>query len=350
MIHSKKIFICAASLAICLWSMGMDSMAAGTVYCQNENIEMASVSLSDDALMPDSPVSDTLQMGDKTSGVFDNNQAWLEFQSEIDDPGYRNIMGLKFKRGRGYDSKINAFENQQNYALLEKGASFISFNIGLASFKMDDKWIEPLVKINDTYFTKLFAKVSGGYFVSNNMAVALKVSYGFYDNRIKLNSDILQLLINAKTYETLNVGTDVAVMGVIRNYLPLSFAQRFFLVTETALGYKYGESVQRNIYDEGAKISKVQTHSHTATLGISPGITYFMTRGFAFEFMLSPIQIYYQHSTSVNNQVEKGTMNSYGLSFAFTPFNIQLGLTYYFGLDYRKNNEYLSKYYQKERY
>lgn len=265
------------------------------------------------------------------------------------DAGYRKVLGVKFKKNVDYKAKINSFEDQDNYALLEPGVSFVSFNLGLASFKLDNKWIEPLVKIDDTYYTQLFVKASGGYFVANNTAVALKVSYGFWDNRIKLTSDVLSLLINAKTYETNNVGTDVAVQAVVRNYIPIGFEQRFFLMTETALGYKYSESLQRNIYDEGARLSKVETKSHSALLGISPGVSYFMTKGFAFEFMLSPIQIYYQHAQSINNETQTGSTNSYGLTFAFTPLNIQLGLTYYFGLDYRKNHEHLSNYYKKKR-
>lgn len=262
---------------------------------------------------------------------------------------YRNIIGLKFKKNVDYKSKINAFEDDDNYALLEKGASFFAFNLGLASFKLDNKWIEPLVKFDDTRYTQVFLNASGGYFIANNTALAIKATYGFYDNRIKMESDILQLLINAKTYETNNVGTDVAVAAVVRNYVPIGFQQRFFVVTETALGYKYAESVQRNIYDEGARVTKVETRSHMGMLGISPGVTYFMTKGFAFEFLLSPIQVYYKNSRSVNDNIQNGGSNSYGLSFAFNPLNIQLGLTYYFGLDYKKNHQYMSKYYNKVR-
>lgn len=264
-----------------------------------------------------------------------------------EEKGYNKILGVKFKKGTEYKSKMNAFEDEDNYALLEKGASFVSFNLGLASFKLDNKWIEPLVKIDDTYYTQFFVKASGGYFIANNTALALKVSYGFYDNRIKLNSDILQLLINAKTYETNNVGTDVSVGAVVRNYIPIGVQQRFFVVTETQLMYKYGESIQRNIYDEGVRVTKVQTHSHMVGLGVSPGVSYFLTKGFAFEFILSPIQVYYQRSNSVNNEIANGTSTSYGLTFAFTPLNIQLGFAYYFGLDYKKNRQYLSKYYNK---
>lgn len=266
-----------------------------------------------------------------------------------DSLSYRKVLGLQFNKNVDYSSSINYFEDKDNYALLEKGVAFASFNLGLASFQMDNKWIEPLVKIGDTYYTQFFVKASGGYFIANNTALAVKVSYGFYDNRISLSSDILQLLINAKNYETNNVGTDVAVSAVIRNYVPIGIQQRFFIVTETALGYKYSESFQRNIYDFGARISKVETHSHRGMLGISPGVTYFMTKGFAFEFMLSPIQIYYQNTQSINNEVEHGSSNSYGLSFAFTPLNIQLGFSYYFGLDYRKNHSYMTKYYKNDR-
>lgn len=262
---------------------------------------------------------------------------------------YRQLLGVKFKKNVNYKDRIETFEYDDNYALLEKGASFASFNLGVASFKLDNKWIEPLVKIDDTHYTQVFAKVSAGHFVANNTALAVKFSYGLYDNRIKLNSDILQLLINSKTYETFNIGKDYAISAVVRNYVPIGFEQRFFIVTETALGYKYAESIQRNLYDDPARNSRIQTRSHMAILGVSPGVSYFMTKGFAFEFMLSPIQVYYKNSRSVNDKVANGGTDSYGLSFAFTPFNIQLGLCYYFGLDFKKNQKYMSKYHNKVR-
>ena len=69
---------------------------------------------------------------------------------------------------------------------------------------------------------------------------------------------------------------------------------------------------------------------------------YFMTRGFAFEFAMNPVVAYWEKTKLVNNEVDKGSMTSYGLSFKFMPFNIQFGFAYYFGLDYFKNREYVN--------
>lgn len=290
--------------------------------------------------------------GQGINSVEQFEQQYRENVLQSDDStrrNYRRLLGVKFKKNVDYKDRVETFVDDDNYALLEKGASFVSFNLGVGSFKLDNKWIEPLVKIDDTHYTQMFVKASGGYFVANNTALALKLSYGFYDNRIKLNSDILQLLINSKTYETFNIGKDYAISAVVRNYVPIGFEQRFFIVTETALGYKYAESVQRNRYDEPTRNSRIKTHSNMAFLGVSPGVSYFMTKGFAFEFMLSPIQIYYKSSRSVSDKIPNGGSNNYGLSFAFTPFNIQLGMSYYFGLDYKKNQRYMSKYHNKVR-
>lgn len=258
---------------------------------------------------------------------------------------YAKVMGLKFKRNKGY--RKNAFENKDNYALLEKHVSLVSFNIGLASYDIDNKWIEPIAKIDDTYYRKLSAKLSLGYFVGNNMAIAARFAYGFYDTRINVNSDILQLLINAKQYETSNAGYSFSGAVSLRNYIPIGVEQRFFVVSETSIFYTRQHSLSRNIYDDGVKISKVSTVSDQVGLGISPGITYFMTKGFAFEFALNPIMIYYKRAEMTNNEINKGSSKNYGLSFSFMPFNIQMGFAYYFGLDYQKNQKYLSKYYNK---
>lgn len=257
------------------------------------------------------------------------------------DEYYRNFMFLKLNRNQGYKNK-QAFEDQKNYALLEKGVSYISFNLNFSSYDADDLWFEPLAIIDEVYTRSFGTQVSAGYFIRNNMAIGAKFNYNFSDIRFAVEADILDILIGASTYETNNATTYFAGSFLVKNFIPIGDAHRLFMVTETSVGYVKSHSLSKNYYDGETEIHKVETDKDSFLLGLSPGLMYFMTKGFAFEFNLNPIVAYYTKTTKINNEVAEGGAESYGLSFKFMPFNIQFGFSYYFGLNYNKNREYIN--------
>lgn len=255
---------------------------------------------------------------------------------------YNTIFSVKFKKNKGY--RVPKQDRIEKYALLEKHCSYVGFNLGFASYQIDNKMIEPLLKVNNSYVRDVNVKASGGYFVKDNVAVGLTLAYSFYDTRFDMSADIFDLLFNARDYDTSNAGSTYSVSFMVKNFVPLNKSQRIFITNTTGLSYTYSNYIGRNIYNEGEKVTKTTTISHKAALGISPGIMYFLSRGFAFEFAFNPISIYYKHSNSINNETEKGYTENYGLSFQFMPFNIQLGFSYYFGLDYVKHYKMTDQY------
>lgn len=248
---------------------------------------------------------------------------------------YNTFLYTKFKKGKGYSTPKK--DRVEKYSLLEKYCSYASFNIGFASYNISNKWIEPIVKVNDAYVQNFNFKVQGGYFIKDNVSVGLYFNYGIYDTKFNVSSDILELLINSKDYNTSNAGYNYRVAATVKNYIPLNKGQRIFLTNVTSMWYGYSYYLGRNIYNNGEKITKSTQKTQNVGLGISPGLMYFMSRGFAFEFNFNPISIYYKNATIVNNETEGGSSRSYGLNFEFVPFNIELGFSYYFGLDYVKH-------------
>ncbi|MEG2121891.1 MAG: hypothetical protein RRZ64_07530 [Rikenellaceae bacterium] len=256
---------------------------------------------------------------------------------------YNKIFSVKFKKGQGY-SKPKKNDRIIKYALLEKYCSYASFNIGFASYDIDNKWIEPVVRVNEAYIHNFNFKLQGGYFVDNNVSVGLAFSYGIYDTKFDVSSDILELLINSKDYNTNNAGYNFRGAAVVKNFIPINKTQRIFLTNITSLWYGYSYYLGRNLYNGGEKITKSTQKTQTVGVGISPGIMYFMSRGFAFEFNFNPISVYYKSSEILNDEIENGNTRSYGLSFDFIPFNIELGFSYYFGLDYVKHSKMVDVY------
>ncbi|MDR0814836.1 MAG: hypothetical protein LBN37_03675 [Bacteroidales bacterium] len=252
---------------------------------------------------------------------------------------YRKVLMLKVNKGKGY--RKQAFELEDTYALLEKGVSYLSFNVGFQSNDIDDYWFEPLAVVDEIYRRNASGSLALGYFIKNNMSVGVKGSYSFSDTRVRIEADLFDLLFSAQTYETNNVSSTYSAAGVLKNYVPLNWAHRLFIVNETNLSFSHSHSLAKNIYDNGVKINKIEKEKFSVGLGISPGFMYFMTKGLAFEFSLNPVLIYFEKTDITNNLTDKGEVNNYGLSFKFMPLNVQFGFSYYFGLDYFKNKEHI---------
>lgn len=253
---------------------------------------------------------------------------------------YRKILFLKLNKNKGY--RTQDFEDQNKYALLEKGVSYFSFNLGFKDNTLDNLWLEPIATIDNMYNRNFNLSLAAGYFIRNNLAIGFKAGYSFQDIRIALNADILDIVISAKSYETNNASTTFSGSFLIKNFIPIDRGHRLFLMNETGLVYSNTRSLSKNIYDTGNKVHKIEKNKNTFGIGISPGLMYFMTRGFAFEFSMNPVIAYFQKTHITNNLVEKGSNTSYGLNMKFLPFNIQFGFAYYFGLDYLKNREYIA--------
>ncbi|MDL2230425.1 hypothetical protein LJB87_01375 [Alistipes sp. OttesenSCG-928-L06] len=262
------------------------------------------------------------------------------------DRDYNRFLFLKVNKGKGY--RKQGFEQPSNYTLLEKGVGYFSFDLGFRGNDADNQWLEPIGVLDELYHRNVTVNLSGGYFVKNNMAAGVKVAYEYAETKLGIkDADLLSIIIDAKNYETNNAKSTWKVGGTLKNFLPLDYGHRFFLTNETAINLYYTTGLAKNYYDGDFKINKIEKEQYGVSMGITPGIMYFMTEGFAFEFSMSPVLAYYEHTKFTNNQSERGSNSSYGLNFKFLPLNLQFGFSYYFGLDYHRNREHVRNRYNR---
>lgn len=262
------------------------------------------------------------------------------------DKDYSRMLFLKVNKGKGY--RNHGFEREGAYALLEKGVSYFAFNVNFRGNDADNYWVEPVAVVEKMYNRNIGINLSGGYMYKDNIAVGGRAGYAFSETNLTLNADLLEIIIDAKDYATNNVKSTFYFGGHIKNFIPLDYGHRFFVTSETNLDFSYSSALAKNNYDNGSKIHKVEKDNYAVSLGITPGVMYFMTAGLAFEFSMSPVVAYYEHTKVKNNLVEKGSASRYGLNFKFMPLNIQFGFSYFFGLDYHKNREYVASRYQEK--
>lgn len=232
------------------------------------------------------------------------------------------------------------YENPQNWALLGKGAYFVGASGNFTNVTLANMLIEPLFDVHNLYSMGVDVQLIGGYFLDDNLAVGLYGGYKMSELKIDVSSDLLQLLVNAKNYQTNNITTGYNLGAFMRNYMPVEYKQRIFLVTETSLYFSQSQSLQRNVYDRGAMLSKVWQDTWMLGIRASFGVQYFVYPGFSLDFMISPVAVYYTENRVLNNEVLAGKFSGGQVGTLLMPLDLRFGFSYTFGLDYRKNNRY----------
>lgn len=232
------------------------------------------------------------------------------------------------------------YENPKNWALLGKGAYFLGASGNFTNVTLTNMLVEPLFDVHNLYSMGVDIQLAGGYFIADNMAVGIYGGYKMSELKVDVSSNLLQLLVNAKNYETNNITTGYNLGLFMRNYMPIEYKQRIFVVTETSLYFTQSQSLQRNVYDRGAMLSKVWQDTWMLGIRASFGIQYFVYPGFALDFMISPVAVYYTENTVLNNEVLAGKFSGGQVGTLLMPLDLRFGFSYTFGLDYRKNNRY----------
>lgn len=236
------------------------------------------------------------------------------------------------------------FEAVENYALMRKGAYYVSMYANFTNLNMTNMLVEPLFEVHNIYTKNASIQAAFGYMVKKNLAVGIYGEYKLSDLRVKVSSDMLQLLIGSKTYETNNMSTGFTIGTFMKNFLPLEYSNKVFLINETSLFYGYSQSLQRNVYNDGAMVSKVFQKTHTAGIRMAVGVQYFLTRGLTMEFNIAPVAAFYTWNEVTNNETLNGKFSGGAINTILAPIDLKFGLTYIFGLDYKAHGKYVSNY------
>ncbi len=254
----------------------------------------------------------------------------------VQDVGYRNLL-LKFRRNRGYYvNQPFVAADRAKFAVMAQYAYYVSLVLGFQNTLTDYYMFEPLATINSVDNRNFDFEVAGGYFIKNNFAVGVRFGYGLKDDRVKLESPIFELTSNTKDMFFNRAKTTFTGGVFMKNFIPVDPDQQLFIINETNLKYIYQYGLVRDQFQEGARLSKTEEWRHTIGIGVTPGILYFLTPGLSLEFLISPMFVFYEHRTLLNNEIEHGSMGGGGLNFVLTPLNMNFGITYFFGLNERK--------------
>lgn len=250
-----------------------------------------------------------------------------------DSDQYFRFLFLKLKQGKENDIlKPIVPVNKDRYELFDKGTSYMTVVLGFGKQETNNLFIEPIVKMDNIYSTKLDLELGGAYFIGKNIAIGGRLGYALSDTRINMNSPIFELMLNTKDIVMNGVTTDFSAGAFVKNFIPLGKDKRVFITNETRLGYTYSYTLSRNEYNEGTIVHKAEQRRNRIGVGITPGVMYFLTRHLSLEFQISPVLAFYEHTSVTNNEIESGELKGGGINFLVTPIKMNFGVSYFFGL------------------
>lgn len=223
--------------------------------------------------------------------------------------------------------------SMEKKAYLTNGVSHFGFKIGFSKKEVSNDMLLTVVDINEIKNVSGDFSLSGSWFIADNVAWGAKLSYAFSDQRYTINAKLLDLLIDASTYNSNIVSSSFNIGTGVKNYVPIGHSNRFFVYNETNITYSYISSLTRDVYDNGEDVKKLMKTTHEISIGLSPGFMYFLKKGFAFEFAFNPVMVYYNRSFIKQDEIKDGSSSDFSLDFKLNPFNIYFGFAYYFGLN-----------------
>ena len=216
---------------------------------------------------------------------------------------------------------------------LVKGTWLLGGTLSAKSNSLSD--IDLLVVDVENFDQRAFnIRLEGSYFFKENISVGLGLQFG--EDKAEL---IANLLNNSYKRDIRNFSRTYGVLGFIKNHIPVSTNNVFYVTNQTELfyGFKSGPS-ETYISDI---LERKYADKHSIGVSIRPGILVFLTDNFAFDLNMGILG--FSHSVEnvdyeypPNNQPtdsdRKGDSKnkSTNLNLKFDLLKLGFGFSYYF--------------------
>jgi hypothetical protein len=216
---------------------------------------------------------------------------------------------------------------------LTKGTWLLGGTLSAKSNSLSD--IDLLVLDMESFDQRAFnVRVEGSYFYKENVSVGLGLQYG--ENKVDL---VANLLDNSYTRNIRNFSRSYETLGFIKNHIPISSNNVFYVTNQTELYYGYKSGPSETYI--GEILERNYAVKHSMGISIRPGILVFLTDDFAFDlnmgilgFSHSKEDVSYEYPEnnppSESNRKKDSTNKSTDLNLKFDLLKIGFGFSYYF--------------------
>ena len=216
---------------------------------------------------------------------------------------------------------------------LTKGTWLLGGTLSAKSNSYSD--IDLLVVDVEDFDQRAFnARIEGSYFFKENVSVGLGLQYG--EDKADLAANLLN---NSYKRHIRNFSRSYGVLGFIKNHIPISANDVFYVTNQTELYYGYKSGPSETFI--GDILERQYATQHSMGISIRPGILVFLTDNFAFDlnmgilgFSHSNEDVNYQYPEnnppSESNRKEDASNRSTSLNLKFDLLKIGFGFSYYF--------------------
>lgn len=216
---------------------------------------------------------------------------------------------------------------------LVKGTWLLGGTLSAKSNSLSD--IDLLVLDIEKFNQRAFnLRLEGSYFFKENLSAGLGLQFG--EDKAEL---VANLLNNSYKRDIRNFNRTYGVLGFIKNHIPVSSNNVFYVTNQTELFYGYKSGPSETFIDD--ILERQYAVKHSMGLTIRPGILIFLTDNFAFDLNMGVLGFSHSeenvnYSYPPNNPPtednRKGdTKNkSTDLNLKFDLLKVGFGFSYYF--------------------
>lgn len=177
-------------------------------------------------------------------------------------------------------------------------------------------------------------RLEGSYFFKENVSVGLGLNFG--EDKADLRANLLN---NSYKRDIRNFSRSYGVLGFIKNHIPVSSNNVFYVTNQTELFYGYKSGPSETYIDD--VLERQYAVKHSMGVSIRPGILIFLTDDFAFDlnmgilgFSHSIEDVSYEYPPNnpplESNRKSDNRNKSTNLNLKFDLLKLGFGFSYYF--------------------
>ena len=216
---------------------------------------------------------------------------------------------------------------------LVKGTWLLGGTLSAKSNSLSD--IDLLVLDVEKFDQRAFnMRLEGAYFFKENLSAGLGLQFG--EDKVDL---VANLLNNSYKRDIRNYNRSYGALGFIKNHIPVSSNNVFYVTNQTELFYGYNSGPSETYIND--ILERQYAVKHSVGLTIRPGILVFLTDNFAFDLNMGVLG--FSHSSqnvsysyppnnqpTENNRKESAKNKSTNLNLKFDLLKIGFGFSYYY--------------------
>lgn len=222
--------------------------------------------------------------------------------------------------------KMNRYDDNRP-VIAAKGSWLIGGTAAYTAHSNEDYSFAVVQDINSVGFNANLAP-EVCWFVSDNLGVGVKMSYGRY---------MLDAATGSAEFGTISIGVDdyytvrqaMSAAAFLRYYIPIGDSSRFAMFADAGLVAKWGHRKDSEQHT-GAEVGTWQ-NDWKGGLVVNPGLMAYLSKRMSMFASVGMAGLTYGKASQVHNQVDEGSRGAFAFSYMLDLTALNIGLDFHFG-------------------